>query len=582
MRQAIVALAVSLGLIATGQSPAGTGVIAGRVLDGVTGRPVGGSIVTVLTEHGQPFELPVVPNNHVIFSDAGSQLAQVLTDAEGRFVLRHLPAGALLVQARRPGWNDTSYGRREPSDPEKLVRLKDGEQRIDLSLHLWRESVLSGQVVDDRSRPIPNIQVRALSPTYAAGRRLWGGYHGAMTDDRVEYEIAVPPGTFLVQAFSSAASSNSQLGSLHEGRSWKYRPTFYPDATTTSQAVPVSLAAAEYRTGIDFRLTAVPATRVSGTVLGPAEAISRASVVATPRGFEDLDLRSVPIGVRTSADVNGRFSFVSLPEGQYALRTLSLPDMPWMTHGIAPLRELPSGSTRHGELTVSVEGAHLEVTLPTTEGARLRGEVRLTGATAQPAPDQLKNTVVLADSADGFDDIRPELRGSVHPDRRFTTIQLPPGRYVLRSWGLPSFVHTATILNGRDITELPLEVAGRDIDGLVIEQSGRPATVSGQVSLPPDLRDLRTMVVLFPADRALWRDYGWHAMRLRTIRPDPEGAYRVTNLQPGLYSMAAIAGFRGDLRDASLLEQLAPLAVQMFIADGQAQQQNLVAVRSPR
>ena len=139
-----------------------------------------------------------------------------------------------------------------------------------------------------------------------------------------------------------------------------------------------------------------------------------------------------------------------------------------------------------------------------------------------------------------------------------------------------------TILNGRDITELPLEVADRDIDGIVIEQSGRLATVSGQISLPPDLGDLRTMVVLFPADRALWRDYGWHAMRLRTIRPDPRGAYRATNLQPGLYCMAAVAGFRGDLRDMSLLEQLAPLAQQIFIADGQAQQQNLVAIRNPR
>lgn len=582
MRQAIVVLVASAGLVTAGQSPAGTGVIAGRVLDGATDQPVGGSIVTVLTEHDQPAELPVVPNNSIIFSDAGSQLAQVLTDADGRFVLRQLPSGALLVQARRPGWNSTSFGQHGPSDPERLVRLKDGEQRIDLSLHMWREGVLSGKVVDERGRPISNVGIRALAPTYAAGRRLWGGYHGATTDDRGEYEIAVPPGTFLVLAYSSSARANSQSGWLHEGRRWKYRPALYPDATTISQAVPVSVGPDEERRGIDFHLTAVPATRLSGSVVGAAAGVSGATVLAISRGFEDFDQRSVPIGVATSTDGNGRFMFASLPEGQYSLRALSVPDMPMMSHGIAPLRELPTGSTRHAQLTVSVEGAHLDVTLPTTEGARLRGEVRFTGAAIQPAADQLKNTLVLAEPADGAGGIEPDFRGTIHPDRRFTTIQLPPGRYVLRSWGLPSFVHASAFLNGRDITESPLEVADRDIDGIVIEQSGRPATVSGQISVPPDLGDLRTMVVLFPADRALWRDYGWHPMRLRTIRPDPRGTYRVASLQPGLYCMAAVAGFRGDLRDASLLQQLAPLAMQIWIADGQSHQQNLVAVRSPR
>ena len=375
MGRAILALAVSGALIAAEQTPPGTGVIAGRVLDAATGRQVVSATVTVLTEHERSIEIPVVPSGNVIVSDAGSRVAQVLTESDGGFVVRNLPSGALLVQTRKLGWVEMTYGQRRPSDPPRLVHLKQAEQRTDLTLHVWRESLISGRVVDQRDQPIPNFHIRALSPTYRAGRRFWGGYLGATTDDRGEYEIAVPPGQFVLIAFPNSANSVSHLGPLREGRRWTFRPTIYPDATTMNQATPIVVGAAEERSGIDFHLSSVPSTHVSGSVLGPHGAVGRASVRAVRRGLEDLDAHSMlPIDLIAEADMDGRFTFASLPEGQYTLRALSLPEMPWMTHGIAPLRALPAGATLAAELPVDAEGPRVELALTAAEGARLRGE----------------------------------------------------------------------------------------------------------------------------------------------------------------------------------------------------------------
>jgi hypothetical protein len=54
-----------------------------------------------------------------------------------------------------------------------------------------------------------------------------------------------------------------------DGRATVYPPTFYPDVFTLATATTIAVSAGDERTGIDLRMAAVPAARISGTVEGP-------------------------------------------------------------------------------------------------------------------------------------------------------------------------------------------------------------------------------------------------------------------------------------------------------------------------
>src|SRR5580765_4724487 len=80
------------------QTPAGTGLIVGQVIDAATGRGVADVAVTP------------VPSRDVRPGGSFANARGILSDAEGRFVLRGLPAGSYQITARRAGYVENFYG----------------------------------------------------------------------------------------------------------------------------------------------------------------------------------------------------------------------------------------------------------------------------------------------------------------------------------------------------------------------------------------------------------------------------------------------------------------------------------------
>src|SRR5436190_11830674 len=158
------------------QLPTGTGLIVGQVVDALSGRGIADVGVTL------------VQSTYVRPGGAMAGSRPILSDAEGHFVFRGLPAGTFKITARRAGYIESLYGASAPDGDGKSITLADGGRFGAATLRLWKFGAIGGIVVDDAGDPIINLPVRAFKRNLIAGRWKFGEYYsnqkyGARTDD---------------------------------------------------------------------------------------------------------------------------------------------------------------------------------------------------------------------------------------------------------------------------------------------------------------------------------------------------------------------------------------------------------------
>src|ERR1700683_533273 len=108
---------------------AGTGLIFGQTVDGVSTRPVANALVTLTV--------------------AGSIPVRVLSDGDGRYTFRDVPKGGFSVTASKPGYSDGAYGRLRADGPAQPLQLTDGQRVTDVTLPLWKLGTIAGTGYDD-------------------------------------------------------------------------------------------------------------------------------------------------------------------------------------------------------------------------------------------------------------------------------------------------------------------------------------------------------------------------------------------------------------------------------------------------
>jgi hypothetical protein len=76
-------------------------------------------------------------------------------------------------------------------------------------------------------------------------------------------------------------------------------------------------------------------------------------------------------------------------------------------------------------------------------------------------------------------------------------------------------------------------------------------------------------VLVFPADKALWRDFGLSPVRLKSVAVSTTGTYLVSGLPAGDYYLLGVTGGRADLwKDPDALEAASRLAMRVTLAWG--------------
>jgi len=597
--------AVVAALGAAGAEPRQTApplsVIAGTVVDAADGRPIGGAIVSI----SGPPPAPV---------PAGSRRppltppARILTGTDGRFVFGALPAGTYSLNAVRLGYAPGASGRRRPEGPSQPIVLAAGHGVGDVLLKMWKHGTITGTVVDEAGEPLVGVEIHAWRRALFRGRPYLRRAATTLTDDRGMYRIgrllageyvvgaawtqaSVPPGTMgsatremPLPRSSSGVPTALRVGNvIYYGRGAPVPPppvgerlsvyptTFHPSVTEVANAAAIALGSGEERGAVDLVLQPVRAVRVSGVLVGPEGPSAGTVIRAVPAAAEGISLESdIPVA---ATDANGSFVFPAVPAGSYSIRTAIAPRAPTPASAATPDRAL------WANLPLNVGEADIDgLVLTLQNGLRISGRVEFDGTLERPAGERLASVPIAIEPAGMIPIVQvPRPPARIDAKRRFTSVGLGPGEYFVRILGSPpGWMFRSAMHEGRDLSQVPIEISTSDVTGVVITFTDRWSGLSGKVHGLDGSADEGALVVVFPTDAQEWKNVGPNPRRMRSTRTRGGGEYSVTSLPPGNYYVAAISDEQAvDWLDSRFLEAAARIAVQIAIGEGEHKVQEL-------
>ena len=628
----LIVLGLVAGRVAAGQqvqppaAPA-TGAISGVVMDGATGKPIGGATVTFMSNDGP-----------------SSNLHSMLTDPQGRFVFLRLPPSSdCEVFVSKSGYAQGGFTRGSilgprNNDPywwtQATIALKQGEWVSNVTLTMWRHGGISGRVVDEANEPIVGIPVRALRVILAAGvPHVTPGPTGT-TDDRGMYRIAsLPPGKYLVivpSVQSSAPASTSALTlagrpadaapserplingvGLNMGgdrlvignyvtpppardRLMAYPTVFYPGARLLTGATPIDLEPGQEKGGVDFAIQPVSAVRVSGTVISAGAIDPNLVLRLVPRGSEDLGVGGEQATALVSA--SGAFTFLGVPSGSYTIDAgLNVtqfasggippptPGMLRVVYGGASAPSLPDGvglwmmrkdviEREWAELPIDVGADDVTgVRITLRPSITVSGEIVWDGPPGKytnPASCQTYPALpsVQIEPAAGDPRLFPTHTGlgGTPATQQFSRVGLRAGEYVIRPLAAKGTTVVRIVANGQDVTTRTIDTSSGDISGVVVTMTTKATTIAGSV------RDVTepaqpTSVIAFPVEKRQWSRYGFTPLTIAAATFLGQ-RYTLTGLPPGEYFVIAVdAASGGAWRDPAWLDAASRVATRVTL-----------------
>jgi len=556
--------------MARGQVKTGTGRIRGRVVAADTGMAVRRAQVRLGG------------------SEVGGRSA--LTDGEGRFEFRDLPAGRFSLTAQKPGFMTVQYGQTRPFESGKTIDLADAQAMDKAEIAMPRGSVISGRIVDEFGDPMADVMVSAMRSVWSNGkRRLQQTGRSAQTNDLGQYRIfGLAPGEYYVSATfrggemaamemsAVAAMSGAGVASGSTPNSG-YAPTYFPGTTNGADAQRLALAVGQEAQGTDFSLLPVRLVKITGTVISSeGKPTEGAMVSAIPRSGGD-----VVFGLSGSArtDKNGNFTLSNVAPGDYTLQTRGIQIMTssgegggnmtfTMTRIVGPDgaggSEPESGSA---PVTVSAEDVS-NVVIITTKGATATGHVTFEGGTKPSNANNLRIMAMPLDIGDG-PVFSPGGSGTVKADGSFDLKGLT-GTRAFRVMGLPQgWTLKAAKLNGQDVTDTGVEFKGSEaLTGLELVVTSKTTQIDGSVKDSSGNAVKDYTVVVFSDEPQKWA--APQSRYISGVRPDTEGRFQVKNLPAGGYYAVAVDYIaQGEWGDPDLLERLKSKATHITLDEGE-------------
>jgi len=552
-------------------TPAGR--LSGRVVAADTGRPIKRARVFISAS-----ELP------------GGR--GVLTDDTGAFDFPDLPAGRYTINASKSGYIQLSYGQRRPLQAGTPLQLLDGQQLKGVDFALPRGGVISGRVSDETGDVMPGVVVSVMRYQYLQGDRRLVPAGQAQTDDRGMYRVwALNPGEYYVSAVArndglGRRGGGAQLaaraaavpgrggpggrggrggfapfadgGAADEQDQLMYAPTFYPGVGSAAEAQAIALGVSQEVGDIDFGLQLVRTARISGHVENPDGSwVAQGNVNLMPQGSARARTLGGNYGGRVGWD--GQFSISNVPPGLYTLRARN-------NDRDAPLSASQPLSVSDGELN--------DVVVVLQTGGSLSGSVVFQPGSAAP-PGDLTQIRLTAPSTEPDENIGPQPNSRVEKDGTFTLDGVSVGPHLVRpnGGGLREWTLKSVAVNGRDVTDTPLEIkSGQKINNVVVTFTDRINEIDGSVTDAQGNPVIEYTVLAFSTDSALWRP---QSRQIATARPDQTGRFKIRNLPAGEYYVVTVDPSEpGEWFEPSYLDQHRAGAVRVTLGEGDVKTQD--------
>lgn len=541
----------------------------------------------------------------------------IVTEDDGTFVFRALPAGRYLLAASKDGYVTVNHGASRPTRPGTPIVVGNGENPR-VTLRLPRGAVITGTVLDVDGSPAPAIGVRVMRYAFVSGeRQLVPAGNAATTDDRGVYRVyGLPAGDYCVAAsprntqygsgeiqLMTAADLRRALDELREGASavqarpgmagpastqstsetarvYGYATVYYPGTTIATESPTVTVRPGEERSGIDIQVQLSPMARVSGTLTMPDGSpppaamvnLMPAGTVLTPALTDSIRFS------RTIAD--GKFSFAGIPPGRYSIMSRGSTSAPASTPD--PAAASGSAPPLWGMAELNVEGADIsDVTITLQMGLTLAGQITFDGTSAPPSDlTRLRVNLQPVQASGEMTLVVPP--APVSAQGQFNVTGVTPGRYRLTasipgaSPDAPGWWLTSSVVSGRETLDVPIDLR-ESSSGAVITFSDKSTEIAGAARDVAGAPTPACFVIAAALDRAYWTV---QSRRVAAVRPNSEGQFSVKNLPPGDYFVAAVADVeQGEWFDPRFLEQLLSVATRITLADGERKAQDVAVVR---
>jgi len=506
------------------------------------------------------------PLRRVMLRLSGEKLRQgraTVTDAQGRYEFKDLTAGRYTLSASKGGYVTLQYGQRGPKESGRALELTEHQTLDKIDIALPRGAVITGRVVDETGEAVADAVVLALQYRMISGKRRLMPMNAGRpnsTNDIGQYRLfGLPPGEYYLSASMRQGAMMGPEALMDDGAG--YAPTFYPGTPSAAEAQRLTVGVGE-ETVADIQIVPSKVAHVSGTVVSSAGK-------APAMGFVSLQARGSDItgsflnggGGQIRAD--GSFTINSVNAGSYQLIVMATPS-----------ETMSSDAFETASMPITVSGQDItDLRLATSKGVSVSGHVTFEGGTPDAAAlKQFRPGCFPTESESMPSFSRP---GEVKEQGQFEIVGLTVPCVVGSFGSAPGWELKSVQLNGVDVTERPVEPAGRPITGFEITFTNRLTTLSGSVQDAENQPAKEYTVIAFPEEAQKWQSLSARRY-LRRARPDQEGAFKFTGLPPARYLLVAFDSVEEGLEmDPEFLAKIQLLAVRVELGEGGAQSVSL-------
>ena len=460
------------------------------------------------------------------------RIRRTQTDSAGRYEVGDLPPGEYSIAASKTGYISRRFGQSREGRPGRAVRVEAAQAVEDVDIALPRGAVIVVRVTDRFGDPVSGYNALGYQFKFAEGQRRltrMAGDPQHFTDDRGEIRLGgLAAGEYYIGVMPPLSVSG--LGNHPRA---KEAPTFYPGTVFEADARPVTVGAGE-EVVVALPLVSARRARISGAVAG------------APTAPNVMMMRYSPGATAThpvSVAADGTFSASDMPPGEYVISAY--------------------GDAAFGTMRLKIAGEDVEgLVLAMRPPARLRGRLVVDGAPAAGPP---WNGVELRPAfTEAFGLLNPPMRVAADGTFEMTDVT---GTGVLRLHAAPPGVFLESVLlDGRDVTNVGMELAAYEGRQLDVRLTVRSATIAGTAAAAGDRQD-GFVAIAFPDDRQLWAP---QTTRIAAARADRQGGFTIQGLPPGRYLVAAVEQIEeGEERYPELLDRLRSAATAVTVERGQ-------------
>jgi protocatechuate 3,4-dioxygenase beta subunit len=439
-----------------------------------------------------------------------------ITGADGKFTIEEIPPGTYELNADHDGYVEKSYGEDSTGQGAAVLTLAAGQKMTDLIFRLQKCAVISGRVIDEDGDPVRNVSVEAVQRMTYRGKVAVAPVGESRTNDLGEYRVFdLAPGRYYVRATPSAEERSEARGtSTSDTKTGSdYVATYYPNVADVSHASTIELKAGDEIPSTDLSLVRNRTYKIRGQIVDTTSTSEGQSYAINLMSSDALGLANVK---QEMADKTNSFELTGVSPGSYIVIAIGFDE-----------REIVKGFESVDVIDADVDSVKVVI----KRGAEIRGRVVMEGGPALPKSLRISLTPK---------DTELDMEGGggrVKADGTFEVRGVIDGQFKL---GMLSECEECYLksakMNGIDLLEKGLHVAGGTPQPLEIVYSSRSGTVSGVVTKDDDLPAVGAKVLLVP--ELPFREWSG---RYKSGATDQYGRFAIQGVAPGGYKAFAFS-----------------------------------------